>query len=298
MFMHAVAFVCTLATLDLSESPPTDPGTDVSSTTTPSPEEADRPSLQDEARASSDPDPNPSESEDDTQASPSTDTPSVERPQHEVYAERPVRLVAFVNGGTTLVAQPPFMTPNLGARNLGMFSVGAQVSVRIPDSRFDVGGGLAYRRVVGSGDVHEDLFEIDLVVQEPLLFGRAGLMVLDGFDLYAELGGGPSVVDVTARGPGEAERRRVTGMFHSMVGVNLLPGRWMPRRWSSWLRFGIDAGVGYGFRGTGDLALTPSTGRGSIDVRPTSFGDVMLRGFMWRLGGFLQFSLGRSRRGG
>ena len=211
--------------------------------------------------------------------------------QTRVRPDRPIRyrIDLQIDGGTHNVGHRSFQAYALG-RNLPGLSAGVRVDFRLAESRVFLGAGLAYRRYASSRLIYDVSIDQELLVQEPLVFLRASFAALEGLDVYLEPGGGPTIVDVETFSSRSAEQRGVTGMFNGLAGVALyLPKAWLPNKGASRVTGGFDLGLGYGWRAPIAVAPTPSTDDEPLRTSSVRFGDLALRGFIWRAGLFIRF---------
>jgi hypothetical protein len=263
----------------------------------PSDDEAEAPREPRDARAPVDETPPPSDDEPplpETRAEPQTDAEppaAVVREQARSRPDRPIRyrLDLQLDGGTHVVPHGSFDAFSDGP-NLAGLGVGVRADVRLAGGRFFLGGGLAYRRYSSSRDAFDFLLTNEVRVQEPLVFVRLSLMALEGVDVYLEPGGGPTIVDLQVDASRSAHQRAVTGMFNGLAGVALyLPKAWLPRKGASRITAGLDLGLGYGWRGSIALQPSPDTDDEPLSTSSVPFGDLALRGFIWRAGLFVRF---------
>jgi hypothetical protein len=221
-----------------------------------------------------------------------TRTPAaVVKQQTQARPDRPIRyrLDLQLDGGTHVVPHGSF-DAFATESNLAGLGVGMRVDFRLAEGRLFLGGGLAYRRYGSSRRAFDGLLDNELRVQEPLLFVRLSFMALEGLDVYVEPGGGPSIVDVEIASSRAARQRSVTGMFNALAGVALyLPKAWLPNKGASRFTAGVDLGLGYGWRGSIEVQPSPSTDDEPLSTSSVRFGDLALRGFIWRAGLFLRF---------
>jgi hypothetical protein len=233
----------------------------------------------------------PMELQMDTEAEVETPPAAVVKQQAKVRPDRPIRyrLDLQLDGGTHVVPHGSF-DAFATESNLAGLGVGMRVDFRLAEGRLFLGGGLAYRRYGSSRTAFDGLLDNELRVQEPLLFVRLSFMAIEGLDVYVEPGGGPSIVDVGISSSRAARQRSVTGMFNALAGVALyLPKAWLPNKGASRVTAGVDLGLGYGWRGSIEVQPSPSTDDEPLSTSSVRFGDLALRGFIWRAGLFLRF---------
>lgn len=228
-------------------------------------------------------------------AAPATTSPPTVVRKERTYKDIPVRwrLDLGAAGGTTFVPDRSFFAFTPGRRHLIGFTLDARVDFPIIDGRAFVGGGVSYRRFGRADGLYDGRLDTTLLVQDPLALGRFSFRFVEGIDAYAQVGGGPSIVDITASNSSvdrNASQRKVTGAFEAVGGLAVyLPKKWLPRRGSSRVTAGLDAAIGYGFRGRVDVSPNLDTADDAIATTSTSLGDVALRGLVWRAGLFVRF---------
>ncbi|MEM9458907.1 MAG: hypothetical protein AAGF11_32310 [Myxococcota bacterium] len=161
--------------------------------------------------------------------------------------------------------------------------------VRLAGGHVFLGGGLAYQRLGRSGgDAYGQLIN-DLVMHEPELRGRISVMTLEGLDVFARFGAGPSLVGLEFTSTDSASQRAVLPRVDGQAGLSLyLPRPWLARKRASRVTAGLDIGLGYTWRGT--LAVKPDPSQSEQPLRATSspFGDLSMRGLSWRVGLFVR----------
>jgi hypothetical protein len=187
--------------------------------------------------------------------------------------------------GSTLVADQGFLAFDDDQELLG-FDVGARFDYRL-GQRFFLGGGAQYSRTTADRDVYDGLFSTELTVHEPTVHARGSLMTIEGIDVFADLGGGPTIAldSISTQQQAANERRSVTGTFSVTGGVSLyLPKKWLRRRGSSRVTAGLETGVGYLYRGNIDFATDPILDEDPLPTSTTNYGDLSMSGFVWRVG--------------
>ena len=230
----------------------------------------------------------------ETTPAPVTSGPAVRRKQH-TYRDIPIRwrLDLGASGGTTFVPDRAFFAFTPGRRHLTGFTIDGRVDFPVADGRVFLGGGVSYRRFGRADGLYDGRLDTTLLVQDPLALGRVSVRIVEGVDAYGQVGGGPSIVDITTANSTvdrNASQRSLTGAFEAVGGLALyLPKRWLPRRGSSRMTGGFDLALGYGFRGRIDVAPNLQTEDDAIATTSTSLGDVALRGLVWRAGLFIRF---------
>lgn len=168
---------------------------------------------------------------------------------------------------------------------------------RLAESRFFVGGGLAYAFARRSGYAYDGALIPWLELHEPRVLGRAGFMVVEGVDVFARVGVGPSIVRLDFdssygdwedyENPSYGYHRGEQGLavlprLDGQAGLSLyLPKRWLPRKQASRVTAGLELGLGYVWRGK--LAARPTLERGddTIRVTPANWGELSLHGLAW-----------------
>lgn len=166
---------------------------------------------------------------------------------------------------------------------------GIRADFRLAGSRVFLGGGVFFRRFTGVGDLHGAL-STRTRVREPIAFLRVSVVVREGLDVFAQAGGGPSIVDLDVSSSESASQRSVLGMVDGLGGLALyLPRRWLPRRGASRVTGGLELAAGYTWRSALEVRPALTTEDDPIATSTTSFGTVSIRGFAWRLGLFLRF---------
>jgi hypothetical protein len=158
---------------------------------------------------------------------------------------------------------------------------------RMGTGRLFLGGGATMRAFSGRGTPYE-VFTTRLSVREPILFARLSARMVQGIDLFAQLGGGISIVDVALQSTVSTSQRSIVGLADGLGGITLyLPRRWLERERR--VTGGLELGAGYTWRGDVDVRPRVDTDEDPITTDSASLGDVSLRGFSWRLGVFLRY---------
>lgn len=208
--------------------------------------------------------------------------------------DRPIRwrFDASLGAGATWVTDDAFLglseSPSvLGAAPMLRFDWRLR-----PGGYLFIGGGAMYRGTRRGGSINETL-GTRLRVDEPVVFARFSLMPVEGFDVFADLGVGPSFVYLEVEDSGFdtfASQRDVLVTADLMAGVAVyLPKKWLPRKGASRVTVGLSGSLGYTLRNT--LRIDPEIER-EDDALPTAalpLGDVAMRGLSWRAGLFLRF---------
>lgn len=157
--------------------------------------------------------------------------------------------------------------------------------------RLFLGGGVHYQRFATERNPYEGVFSTELVVHEPTLYARASLMTVEGVDVFADLGGGPSIVldQISSAQSGAKERRTPAGAFSAMGGVALyLPKQWLPGKQASRVTAGIETRFGYQFRTALDMSTNLSLDDEPLRTTTAEYGDLGLRGFAWGVSLFIR----------
>jgi hypothetical protein len=216
-----------------------------------------------------------------------------QRRPKRTWPDRPIRyrIEGAMMGGTDVVFHPSYLGFD-DDRKLPGFDGAVRLDYRVGDGRVFLGGGVFYRRHGSSGALYDTAANTDMVLHEPGLLLRLAVMTVEGIDVYAELAGAPTIADISfdyEGTAGQADQRKVTGMGSGMGGLMLyLPKRWLPRKGSSRVTLGIDAGFGYAFRGNLEIQPKPDVEDDAIGTQTAPLGDVVTRGLTWRLGLFLR----------
>ena len=158
---------------------------------------------------------------------------------------------------------------------------------RMGTGRLFLGGGATVRAFAARGTPYE-VFTTRISVREPIAFVRLSAMMVQGVDLFAQLGGGVSIVDLAMASTVTTSQRSVVGLADGLGGITLyLPRRWLERQRR--VTGGLELGAGYTWRGDVDVRPRVDTEEDPITTDSVSLGDVSLRGVTWRLGVFLRF---------
>lgn len=178
------------------------------------------------------------------------------------------------------------------ASNRSLIDVDASTifDFRLAQGRFFVGGGLAYAFARRIGYAYEGALYPELRLHEPRVLGRASFMAVEGVDVFARVGVGPSVVRLdfeSSYGDWDdyqygVQDTAVLPRLDGQAGLSLyLPKHLLPRRQASRVTAGLELGLGYVWRGK--LAARPTLERGddTIRVTPASWGELSLHGLAW-----------------
>lgn len=202
------------------------------------------------------------------------------------------RLNVSLGVGATRISDNAFSGLSESRQALGAAPVVAFDWRIRPGGVLFIGGGLTYRNALRGGGIH-DALNTEFALHEALAFARASLSLVEGLDLFADLGVGPSFVriDVTASDESTTgSQRNALVVAEGAGGVALsLPKAWLPRKRASRVTGGLSASVGYALRNV--LTVDPTLDRDDDAITTTSvpLGDVTLRGLSWRLGVFVRF---------
>lgn len=204
--------------------------------------------------------------------------------------DRPIRWRIDVVGsfGGTVIRDPAWRAFDNDRTAL---PVGGTIrgDTRLGKGRVFLGGGLTYSRFRGLGDPYQSI-STRLLVREPLGFVRMSVVALEGLDVFAQAGGGVSIVDVDIESNETTSQRSFLPVAEGLGGVAVyLPKRWLSRRGASRVTAGLEFGAGYTWRGDLDVRPRVNVEEEPIDTRSVSLGDVALRGVTWRLGLFIRF---------
>ena len=174
-------------------------------------------------------------------------------------------------------------------RSVVQAGLSLRADARLGRTRVFLGGGASFRNLGGASSLYETTYT-DARVREPLLFARLSLATVEGVDVFAQAGGGVSVVDLSFSSTEYASQRAVVGLADGQGGVALyLPKRWLGRRGASRVTGGIELAAGYTWRGDVDVRPEVATDEDPIPTSGAALGDLSLRGVVWRVGLFLRF---------
>jgi hypothetical protein len=174
-------------------------------------------------------------------------------------------------------------------RNVLQFGLTLRGDRRLGTSRVFLGGGVGLRRFASNGSVYES-FATRLHAREAVGFVRLSVQTIEGIDVFAQGGGGVSVVDTRWTSRETATQRSVVPLAEGLAGVALyLPRRLQAQGRKVRLTGGLELGAGYTWRGDLDLRPRVVTDDDPIAADGAAFGDVALRGLTWRLGLFIRF---------
>jgi hypothetical protein len=211
-------------------------------------------------------------------------------PSRPVRPDRPIQWRVDILGAIgTVVFRDPADRAFDRDRSALQYGLTVRGDTRLGKGRVFLGGGATYRRFDASGAPY-DSFSTRLRVREPIGFVRLSVMTVEGLDVFAQAGGGVSIVDVNFNSSMAAAQRSIAPVVDGMAGLTMyLLKRWLARRGASRMTGGLELGAGYTWRG--DVTVRPrlDTPEDPIDTTSASFGDVALRGFAWRFGVFIRF---------
>jgi len=164
-----------------------------------------------------------------------------------------------------------------------------RADTRVGRGKLFLGGGASYRSFGGSGSLYDNPWTYARV-REPLLFARLAVAAVEGVDIFAQVGGGPSIVDLEFSATQYATQRSVAAMIDGQGGLAVyLPKRWLRRRGASRVTGGIELAAGYTWRSPVDVRPKVDAQTDPIPISGAALGDLSLRGFVWRLGLFVRF---------
>jgi hypothetical protein len=214
---------------------------------------------------------------------------------------RPIRwrLDVGLGIGATVVADRGYraFAPN---RSLVHVEPSAIFDFRLADGRFFLGGGVAYGFARRMGSAHEGALGTYLRLHEPRVVGRASVMTVEGIDLFARVGVGPSIVDLELDSTSSnydydsgtwqtATQRVVLPRVDGQAGLSLyVPKRWLPRKEASRVGAGLELSAGYAWRGKVEVQPALDRTDDPLRVIPTSFGALSLHGLSWGVGLFVR----------
>lgn len=169
------------------------------------------------------------------------------------------------------------------------FGLGVRADHRLGSSRLFLGGGIDLRRFASRGSVYEE-FSTRLRAREAIGQVRLSVQAVEGVDVFAQAGGGVSVVDTRWSSYKAAYQRSVVPLVEGLAGVALyLPRRVRPSGRKLRTGAGLELGAGYTWRGDLDQRPRVVTGEDPISTDAAALGDLALRGLTWRLGVFIRF---------
>lgn len=187
-------------------------------------------------------------------------------------------------------------------RTLLHLDTSAIFDFRLAEGRFFLGGGVAYGFARRIDYAYGDDLSTYLGLHEPRVVGRASFMAIEGVDVFARAGVGPSFVDFDFEssygtydydsndyGYQVAYQRAVLPRVDGQAGLSLyLPKRWLPRKQASRVGAGLELSMGYTWRG--NVEVRPPLDRTDDPLRVTApnWGDLSLRGLSWGLGLFVR----------
>jgi hypothetical protein len=203
---------------------------------------------------------------------------------------RPIRWRVDIVGDISglLIRDPGWLAFDYN-RRVNIPGLTLRADTRIGGSRVFLGGGASYRNFFGGDSLYDSSYTYSRVY-EPLLFARLAVAAVEGIDLFAHVGGGPSIVALEVDSTQFAYQRSVVGMLDGQGGVAIyLPKKWLRRRGASRVTGGLELAAGYTWRGDVDVRPPVDTEEDPIPISSASLGDLSLRGFVWRLGLFIRF---------
>ncbi len=159
---------------------------------------------------------------------------------------------------------------------------------RLAQSRFFLGGGLAYQRLGRDGGNAYGL-GTELTMHEPEVLGRFSAMTIQGIDAFARVGVGPSVVRTDYYSGQNADQRQVLPRVDGQAGLSLyLPKQWLARKQAGRVTAGIELGVGYTWRGTIEARPVLMQEEEPLQATTSPWGDLSMHGLSWRMGLFVR----------
>ncbi|MEM6990774.1 MAG: hypothetical protein AAF721_09760 [Myxococcota bacterium] len=207
----------------------------------------------------------------------------------------PIRWRFDVAGGlgVTRVTDPAFLGLSESRAILGAAPM-LRFDWRVrPDGFLFAGAGVKYRGTRRATSIADGAFDTRLHLDEAVAFARVSLMPIEGIDLFADLGVGPSVarVRVTANGSdATGSQRDVLVTADAAAGLSLyLRKSWLPRKAASRMTAGVTGSLGYTIRNALTIDPTLSREDDAITTESLPLGDVVMRGLSWRLGIFVRF---------
>lgn len=267
----------------------------------PTPAEAEQPVATDERSAPETEAAAATDAEPDVQEPPVAEVTAAESstvtPQYPVAKKRPPRpdrpllwrLDFSLGVASTLVTDTGYLAFSTEDSMVGP-DVGVRFDYRLGQRLF-LGGGAYYSRFATERNPYDGLLSADLVVHEPALRARASLMTVEGVDVFADVGGGPSIVldEISSAQTSAKRRRSAAGAFSAMGGVTLyLPKQWLPAKQASRVTAGLETRFGYQFRSALDMSTNPLLDDEPLTTSTAGYGDLALRGFAWGLSLFIR----------
>lgn len=238
----------------------------------------------------------------DVSAAPApTPAPAVTK---KVWPQRAVRyrIDAAIGGANLWVGDWAYAAFDYESRRL-MPQLTVRGDMPIADGKLFLGAAVSYRQSASSGDLVNE--SSDLRLREPMAGVRASYRLFDGLDVYGQVAAGPSIVDITLGdgyyddygdddGPSNvvpSGTQRTIGLTaDGLAGFTVyLPKKWMPRKGSSRISFGLDFAGGYQFRNAVTVQPNLDTAPEDIGIAESSLGDVAVRGGVFTFGLFGRF---------
>jgi len=174
-------------------------------------------------------------------------------------------------------------------RNLGELAVSTLFDFRLAEGRVFLGGGLAYQRSNQRGDVYGSSVGAGVSMHEPQILGRVSVMTIEGLDVFARLGVGPSVVDLDFDSRNGAVQSALIPRVDGQAGVSLyLPKAWLPRKQASRWSAGLQLGAGYTWRGVIEVQPELLQDDDPLRASTSSWGELSMHGVSWGVGLFLR----------
>ncbi|PCC75274.1 hypothetical protein SAMN02745121_04003 [Nannocystis exedens] len=225
---------------------------------------------------------------------PSAGPPTPPPTRKRTWPDRPIRWRVDLGGdiGTTVNFDPAWRAFD---DNRSAFHAGGTIrgDFRLGDGRVFLGGGASFRRFASYNTLYQ-AFGADITVREPLAFLRLAVVVREGFDVFAHVGGGPSFTALSLSSwtstYNSGYQQAVTGMADAQAGVSLyLPKKWLPRRGAARATAGFELSAGYTFRSKIKVRPEPDVYDDPLPTHSSDLGDLAVRGFVWRFGVFVRF---------
>lgn len=215
---------------------------------------------------------------------------------------RPIRWRADVGLGlgSTVVLKDRGYLAFSNDRNLMAVDVSTVLDFRLAEGRFFVGGGVAYQLARSTFAAYDTALYDTVVIHEPRVLGRASFMLVEGADVFARAGVGPSIalLDLESNdydfnddsgGYHYGTQRTVLPRVDGQAGLSLyLPKQWLRRKQAARLTAGVELSLGYTWRGTVDVRPELQREDDAIDTTAPRFGELSLHGLAWGLGLFVR----------
>lgn len=215
---------------------------------------------------------------------------------------RPIRWRADVGLGlgSTMVFKDRGFLAFSNDRNLLAVDVSTVLDFRLAEGRFFVGGGVAYQLARSGFGAFDSAIYDTVVIHEPRVLGRASFMMVEGLDVFARAGVGPSIAlldldssyydfDDDSGGYHYATQRTVLPRVDGQAGLSLyLPKQWLRRKQAARVTAGVELSLGYTWRGTFDVRPKLQREGDVLDTTTPRLGELSLHGLAWGLGLFVR----------